>query len=49
MQSKPKGKANDHIDNLLAQSRTFIVNEIEHQYQDNDPIFYMREANTKRI
>lgn len=29
-QSKPRGKANDHIDNLLAQSRTFVVNDIQH-------------------
>jgi len=46
---KPKGKANDHIDTLLQQSRTFIVNSIEHKYEDNDPIFFMREPNGKRI
>lgn len=45
---KPKGKANDHIDTLLQQSRTFIVNSIEHKYEDNDPIFFMREPNGKR-
>lgn len=31
-ETKQKGKQNDHIDNLLQQSRTFFVNEIQHQY-----------------
>ena len=45
-QTKQKGgKVNDHIDNLLKHSKTFSVNEIQHEYVDSDPIFYMREPN----
>ena len=42
------GKANDHIDNLLKHSKTFSVNEIQNEYVDSDPIFYIREENKKR-
>jgi len=42
------GKANDHIENLIKHSKTFSVNEIQHEYVDSDPIFYIREENKKR-
>lgn len=48
--SKTKfGKQNDHIENLLLQSRKFFVNEIERTYVDSDQIFFIREPNTQRI
>lgn len=43
------GKENDHIENLMLQSRKFFVNEIERTYVDSDPIFFIREPNTQRI
>jgi hypothetical protein len=48
-QGKTKvGKKHDHIENLLQQSRTFLVNGIEFNYKDSDPIFFIREPNQER-
>jgi hypothetical protein len=43
------GKKNDHIENLLLQSRSFFVNDNECTYIDSDPIFFIREPNTQRV
>lgn len=50
-EDRPKAFGNkkvDHIENLLAQSRKFVLKGLEHDYRDSDPIFYIREANTNR-
>lgn len=48
-EQKPKSnKQVNHIQDLLQMSRKFVLKGIEHEYNDTDQIFYIREATSSR-
>lgn len=46
-QQKPRLN-NDQIENLLQQSKIFLLNDLEFTYKDSDPIFYTRDPVSER-